>query len=512
MGIFHHVHAVWMMRLMFVLIAAAVRSNQFLFLSFILFIFMVFHTANGLWYGDFWMHSNVVRELATHPLFPRHPELLLSAPHAFYSPYSLTIAWMARVFNINSITALSWAGIFNFLLFVISLRMLIVLLLGEGKRPFYTLFFTLFLWGPGAWNYSGFFHFGVIGYVLPYPSTFAMGMVFLSLSMAILYLENRSKWGLFLLLIFSVIILLTHPLSAIVLYAGILALAIGHKNRGSPHLFIDSMFISAVIPLSFLIALAWPYYPLLKLVLSSGAVLDIDNSKMYHGLWWAIFPALIGFPPLMLRVKSNWKDPLALMFMGLVIVYIYGGISNHFTYGRVISSIVLILHMALADWLCSNARFKSLPVGSKCLFVLILFLSLLGIYHNCNAQSMGYMPGRKNDYNQYLFLKKYTKQYDVILSDQETSFIVPTFGGKVVALNCPLPFIEGYKTRQNDLDRFFDKETTLNVREGIIKKYGVNYILINKDKLKNTALFQNSDAFLGRQIYADKSFILFKVN
>ncbi|MBF0571568.1 MAG: hypothetical protein HQL12_06810 [Candidatus Omnitrophica bacterium] len=503
---------VWMMRLLVIFMATVPKSHKYLILSLFLLTFMFFHTVNGTWSGDFWIHSSVVRELATHPFFPKHPQLLVKAPHPLYSPYNLGIAWISKIFNINAITALSIGGLFNFLLFIFGLNMFISLLFGNNKRSFYTLFFTLFLWGPDAWHFSGFFHFGVIGYVLPYPSTFAMGLIFLSLSMVILFLRNRSKNMLFALLAFSAIILLSHPLSAIVLYIGILALLIGYKGRLKTFSRFDSVLILSIIPLSFLIALAWPYYPLLKLIFSEGSLYDLDQSLMYRGVLGITFPALIGLPILILRTRSDWKDPLVLMFLGLVLVYAYGGMTGHFTYGRVISSIVLLLHMTIADWICRNERFNILTARRKCFFILILVLSLLGIFNNCNALCIDYMPGIKNNYSQYQFLAKYTKQYDVGLSDFETSLFIPAFGGKVVANACPMPFIEHYERRQSDLKSFFNKEASLESREDIINRYGVSFILINQKKPVSAGLPLGSMAALGRQVYADENFILIRIN
>jgi hypothetical protein len=35
--------------------------------------------------SDFWQHSAVVRELATHPIHPRHPQVLSDQPDPFFN-------------------------------------------------------------------------------------------------------------------------------------------------------------------------------------------------------------------------------------------------------------------------------------------------------------------------------------------------------------------------------------------------------------------------------------------
>jgi hypothetical protein len=74
----------------------------FSILCFILFVLMVLQTINGQWGGDSWEHAAVVRELASHPLHPVHPILLLDAPHSFYSPYALGIALISWTTGLDS--------------------------------------------------------------------------------------------------------------------------------------------------------------------------------------------------------------------------------------------------------------------------------------------------------------------------------------------------------------------------------------------------------------------------
>jgi predicted MFS family arabinose efflux permease len=55
------------------------RQNRYWIFSSVLFMLMVARTLTGFWTGDFWAHAAVVQELATNPLSPRHPQLLVEA-------------------------------------------------------------------------------------------------------------------------------------------------------------------------------------------------------------------------------------------------------------------------------------------------------------------------------------------------------------------------------------------------------------------------------------------------
>lgn len=159
-------------------------DHRYLILGTLLFALMLSRTVNGQWDGDFWEHSAVVRELATHPFAPQHPQLLLAAPHAFFTPYALVLGWVSRLTGWDAISTLALAGLVNLLLFLYSLRAFVSALLNSAAA-FYTLLLLLLLWGISPWYYSGFFHLGALGFVLPYPSTFATALVLLSFSIVL---------------------------------------------------------------------------------------------------------------------------------------------------------------------------------------------------------------------------------------------------------------------------------------------------------------------------------------
>ncbi len=65
-----------------------------------------------------------------------------------------------------------------------------------------------------------------------------------------------------------------------------------------------------------------------------------------------------------------------------------------------------------------------------------------------------------DDYWKYSFLSRYTRQYDLVLSDFKTILYVSAFGGKVIAKPpAPLPCAD-YTRRQRNLVHSFDQATT----------------------------------------------------
>ena len=85
------------------------------------------------------------------------------------------------------------------------------------------------------------------------------------------------------------------------------------------------------------------------------------------------------------------------------------------------------------------------------------------------------------DFTEYNFLKEKVGRYEVVMSDQRTSWLIPTFSGKAVCLIHPNPLIPDHYERLNDVETFFDANTTSETRVEILRKYNVSYILLNLD-------------------------------
>lgn len=113
-------------------------------------------------------------------------------------------------------------------------------------------------------------------------------------------------------------------------------------------------------------------------------------------------------------------------------------------------------------------------------------------------------------YPNLYFLTKYTAQYDVILSDLETSWLIPTFSGKVIASRHPLYWVDDCEARRNDLNNFFKDTATKDDRIRIIKEHKVGFLLLKRAKFNDIQskiyLFES----LGKVIYLDSEFILIK--
>jgi hypothetical protein len=80
------------------------------------------------------------------------------------------------------------------------------------------------------------------------------------------------------------------------------------------------------------------------------------------------------------------------------------------------------------------------------------------------------------------FLEERVEPYDVVLSDLETCWYVPTFKGKVVAYPMQLPFVPDHAARQRDVTRFFELGTGPAERCDIIRRYDARHVLVDKSR------------------------------
>ena len=490
------------------LVGSGLLRHRFLFLSFIVALYGISQALTGQWEGDFWEHSAVVRELATKLYDPGHPQLLVDAPHTFYSPYSVGIALFSRVVGLDPAKALAMAGVANLILLMISFNIFVSLFVRRDGVAFYALLLLLLFWGEAPWDYSGFFHLRVLARVLPYPSTFAASVTWIVLATCIRFVQSKNRVWLVAIWIGSALVLLTHPVTFIVLSVGMLAIIIGRCRLFS----LESALLLCGLALALLVAAVWPYFPFFSFVLSASTVYHQSNDVMYVQVAKRIFPALIGLPLILSRAKSNWRDTLALMTLGLVLVYVYGAVSRNWSYGRVISQIVPLLHVAIADRVAQIesglAREQSfLPkLVYSCLISLLLFSFAFNRAVLPAVQRLA--AGQQNASDRYGFLASLTGQYDVVLSDMQTSLVVPTFGGKVVAVPHPLAFIPDYGVRKKDVKYFFTDVALHDARLEIIKRYGVDFVLLAKARVPGWQAVTDAFQPSGRVLFSDDEFVL----
>jgi alpha-1,6-mannosyltransferase len=486
--------------------------DRYLWLGLVLVTCASLRATTGAWIGDFWSHSAAVREIAERPFSPRHPEIAAELPGVFYTPYTVAVAWFARIGHLSPITALAVAGMCNLVLLLIGLRVYARALF---RRPdlvsFYAIVLVLFLWGPSPWLWSGFFHFHAVPFVLPYPSTFATGLMLLSLALHVQWLKATRSASLWMLCATSALLLLTHPVTALVYAIGLVAQTVGSGCERSWSVKCSALAAIAIV--SAIGAAAWPYYPLFAAMAERGEYHEA-NAAMYVDVLGQVWPSLVAIPFLVVRLRANRRDPLTWMFIGLASLYVYGGFTGHFAYGRLISHAVMILQLILAAWLArfewSDIERLVLPTARTCAIAAIVSVFALGVARG--APQIRDTVLRHPDWaGMYSFLGTYVAQDEVVLSDLESAYPVPTFAGKVVAHIGNMALVPDAAVRARDVDHFFNSEATDAERADILRRYNVKWLLLNQEHAASASIQQAFDA-RRRAVHVDESWVLMRVD
>lgn len=490
--------------------AIKIKDRRYVLLSAGVLLLVAGYTANGLCVSDFWEHAAVVRELAAHPFNPQHPILPVHAPHAGYSPYALGIGLLSRVTGLSAVDALRLAGILNVLLLVCTLGLFVRAAFPARHTDFYALLFALVLWGLMPWYSSGFIHLNVLGMVASYPATFAMANVFLAWFVCVLFAKRQKLWLLIPLAAIVTCVMLDHPLTAISMFAGLFAITIGF-GRSSTSLAA----LAAVCIAAFLLACAWPYYDIRALLMSKTGHFDEAASGMYPGLIKTIvltFPALIGLPMLFLRFRANRRDFVVLTFVALSFIYAVGGLTGKATLGRVVPFVVLMLQLAVADWI---ARYQAEgAVGNRTDGRWVRNSILVAAAIGCCMMIPGFissLPLFQKSYGEYTFLPKYLSEQNTVLSDFESELRIPAFGPKVAAY--PPDHILFFVHPDSDInERFFSEMATDAERTHILDKYRTRFLLLDKRTVNTWPGILRLVSAHSSVLYSDGDMLLLKTD
>jgi hypothetical protein len=470
------------------------------------------HAAHGHWIGDFWEHSAVVRELVTHPLHPRHPLLVIDAPHPFSNPYALLVALATRLTGASAVTGLATAGIVNLVMLLVALRLFVRRFAPTAADAvaFYLLLFMLLLWGLEPWDYSGFYHIHVIFHSLPYPSSFAFWLSLLLLALNEKRIADGAPILLLVIVPTSAVVLLTHPPTFLFLATGVVAMSVDARTRIREAVVALGSLAAAVG-----IALAWPYFPLWTL-LTSVSEPHRRNAVMYAEPLMRTFPALLGLPPLVATDLRTGRCSIAAWLGMLLVIYVFGWVTAKYTYGRVVSYMVFLLQLELARFVArreTNTQGSGTRISWQVWSAAAAAICVLVSARSLVSTARDLLASRTDA--DYTFLRDVVGQYDVMMADGPIRGIIPSFGGKLVSAQNPLAFVPEaeYEARRADVHTFFSAATTQLEREALLRKYRASFVLIPRSADTDSGIVSETELrALGNVAHADAHFLLVRVD
>jgi alpha-1,6-mannosyltransferase len=301
---------------------------------------------------------------------------------------------------------------------------------------------------------------------------------------------------------------IVHPVNGLFLCLGLLAFSLG-RRRDPGHWFVLALAVAASLGL----ALAWPLYPVKELWFGQIAFVHEGNDAMYDRPISRMAPALLGVPCLLLRLRRNGRDPLALLFLMLCALVAYGGLSSQWSYGRLISHATLLLHVALGDACAALEeqlrRLRSAPALRHAFAPALAALLLAAAWPTVVAPFLA--EAWRGDPRWLSFLESHVELDDVILTDLETCWHVPAFGAKVVAYPMHLPFVPDHAARVRAVVRFFARGVPQDERRETLRLYDVSYVLVDRNHLADGQAPPDELRALGRVVYSSPEHELLRV-
>jgi hypothetical protein len=500
-----------------------VSNYRYLLLVLFLLLQVLAFSLQGLWVEDFWEHSAAVSEFMQHPLNPSHPQLNVNAPHTFLNPYTLVVALSASAFGLTSITALSIFGAFNFCLFCIGLYAFVSTLCHNKNNAttvsFYALLFVLFLWGGQPWPYSGFFSYQIFFFNLPYPSTFIGGLSLLTLGLHGQYQTIHPALRWLAVTVVVSLCLLTHPLTAQFLVLGLIAQALFAQS----HRIVRLLAIAVACVVAVALASSWPFYPFIELLRGAASVYDLSNGTMYYHFIERIWPFIVLSPLIVWAMFQREQRIVLFIFVSTIVIYLFGYYTHKYSYGRIISYTILMAQVccavvaARAEDFLYKLHARALPAYQA----LVIFL-LLAVSFNALSAATSRLLTAANSvrlerpifnqvlYKDFVVLPSYIPTGSIVFANLGVSWLLPSFGVKVIAAEHPLAFVRDAAQRQQDLEIFFTEGTAATIRLELLKKYDVDYLLIDKtlDRGWQTIALQISEATRASALFEDSRFVL----
>jgi alpha-1,6-mannosyltransferase len=486
-------------------------------LSLVVLLLVGSQTLNGQWSSDMWEHAAVVRELIAHPFDPTHPQLLSAATHPGFSPYTVALGLAGKGLGAGAVAVLSGAAVLNVALLLGALQRLVVEVTHNGRAPFWALVFLLALWGLEPYRYSGFFGLNSIGFVAPYPSTFATAVGFATLVAAVRSSRGGRPALLVAVTIGTATVVLVHPLSASWLVPALVGVAISWRAG------VRSLAaFGGALALALGLCLLWPYYSLVQLVTESSG-LESLNQSMYTNAVLRIFPMLLGLVVVFRRTREDRRDLLGLWLGGALGLYALGAVLDKSTYGRALAFVVVVLVVALADgvgrieasWSERSAR-RGERIGVVLLGGLLvagLVTSRAGIIRMVPEpflpESIRGSEELIRPDERYGFLVGRVGPTDVVVGSRlADTRVIPALAGRTLTLSVARPFVADADERRQAQREFLDPATSRERRGELQRRYRVRFVLLQAHDDRDRRLVVKLQRAGASVAYRNSEFVL----
>jgi hypothetical protein len=474
-------------------------------------------TLNGQWSSDMWEHVAVVRELIAHPFDPMHPLVRADAPHPGFSPYTVALGVLGDLTGAGAIAVLSVAAVLNIVLLLLAFRLLVVELTDNERAPFWALLFVLLLWGFTPYRYSGFFGLNSIGFVAPFPSTFATAVAFGTIVAACRFARSGRLALLAPIALGTALVILVHPLSAPWLLVALLAVAVARLRDPASWAWAAGAMGAALA-----LCLLWPYYSVTEL-LGGSAGLEALNQSMYSRVALRLFPAFLGLVVIWRRSRADHRDLLGLFLAGATGLWLVGAVTDNTSFGRALPFVVIVLDIALADGaarLEAHTVWRDAPRAARIGVGAVATLLVLGLVTTAPGwvrmvptpllpASVGDADELARPDERLAFLTDAVGSTEVVVAARaDDNRVVPALAGRTLALAVPRPFVSDADERLEAQRELLDASTSAARRREIEDRFDVRFVLLRVGDQSDEALLSVLLGQGGTVVHEDEDFLL----
>ncbi len=439
--------------------------------------------------ADIWETTAAVRAAAQDLVNPANPMLALpgdTSPR--FTPYTILWAAVMRVSKLDLFTIMGWAGVVNYVLFVIGLAFWLTRQFKEPRLPLFVLITMLVVWRIG-YQYAQAYHLGFFLVSLSYVGTFTYGLTFFALGLLKKYLDDGSRSALAGYTLLSILIFVTHPLTSSFEFVTALAMLLTAGNLRR------AILLQFVPVTSFGIALLWPYFDYWTVLFKGStdpwypAALFAQQVKRMGTLILGVF--IVGY---FAYRKQHRFVVLATAFC--LVIYTLSGAARFLMGMRMLLYGAIFLHIAIALLLLENwphwwkqISFREPRSLAKLAVVLIIFVPTISyrigdikFVATDIAHSAFGTPHTVTTEERFSFLNRRLTSSNIVMAEEDTAWPVPALtGAKVVCQQKGDPLIQSeILQRKTDGNGFFRANHSLTERRELLARYHASHILIDR--------------------------------
>lgn len=479
------------------LIGRLLRPDAYLVFATIVFVLLLYFVISQPWNIDLGMHLATIVRWRTDLADPRNPLIDVPGPSPYYTPYMLCWVLVSLAFGWSQFTVLKIAAGLNVILLLIGLRTFAGCFTRSRAAMILGWCALLLVWGIEPTLWSGLYPLGTLLVSLPFPSTFATGCALILMGLVRRAAVRRhlpSVRRLVIIVVLATLIVLSHPFVAAAAALACLVLVviptIRRRDLRRAGIWVGVGVVSVGL------AALWPWFRLSDLVAAPYG-LDELHSKLYQDILPRYGLLLGTVPALIMRVARRPRDPLFWLLVINTALVIIGGVSGHYSLGRMITWAAIPAQLALAMELVRSirrlrGRGLRAPAGIARVVVVVISVATLlaGVWSQLGVARV-YLPSATRSwpaaiaapyelFGSYDWAADRMSYGDVVLTvDPRALRMIPGYGMYTVQPAYPDPLLpDALPTRRAASYEFLDDDdTSWQRRAEIVQQYGVDWVI-----------------------------------